>query len=81
MSGGQKKTIAFSGITSAGPQAAMEVFKSAAGLQELQKQLAKQGYARFPSAYQVVVRCGLDRNLALNWAYQTHKVITAQPLF
>ena len=78
---GQKKTIIFSGITSAGPQAAMEVFKSAPGLQELKKQLVKQGYRRFPPAYQVVVRCGMDHNLALNWAYQAHRVITAMPLF
>ncbi len=78
---GQKQTIIFSGITAAGPQAAMEFFKSPGGLQELKKRLAKQGYRSFPPAYQVVVRCGLDHILALNWAYQTHKVITAVPLF
>ncbi len=78
---GRKKTIVFSGITSAGPQAAMEFFQSAPGLQELKKQLAKQGYGRFPPAYQVVVRCGMDHSLALNWVYQTHKVITAVPPF
>ncbi len=78
---GHKKTIIFSGITSAGPQAAMEFFQSAPGLQELKKQLAKQGYGKFPPAYQVVVRCGMDHSLALSSAYQAHKVITSVPLF
>ena len=77
---GEKKTIVFSGITSAGSQAAMEFFQSASGLQELKKQLAKQGYGWFPPAYQVVVRCRMDHTLALSWTYQAHKVVTAVPL-
>jgi hypothetical protein len=62
----------FSGITSAGPQAAQEFFQSPEGLRILESKLGSQ---QFPQAYQVVVRCGLDHNLALNWQYETHRVI------
>lgn len=65
----------FSGITSAGPQAAQEFFQSPEGLRILESKLNLSGTAQFPQAYQVVVRCGLDHNLALNWQYETHKII------
>jgi hypothetical protein len=65
----------FSGITSAGPQAAQEFFQSPEGLRILESKLKAAGTKNFPQAYQVVVRCGLDHNLALNWQYETHRVI------
>ena len=74
------RTVVFSGITAAGPQAAMEFFKSARDLQGLKAKLAAQGYRHFPNAYQVVVRCALDHNLALNWSYVTHRVLDRNPL-
>jgi len=41
---------------------------------------ARLAHAPFPRAYQVVVRCGLDHNLALNWEYETHRIIKNSPL-
>jgi hypothetical protein len=73
------QTVVFSGITSAGPQAALEFFRSPSGLRILEAKLQKEGARGFPSAYQVVVRCGLDHNLALNWEYETHQVIKGSP--
>jgi hypothetical protein len=77
----KEQTVIFSGITSAGPQSAMEFFASAADQKELAERFRKEGYAHLPSSYQVVVRCGVDRMLALTWAYETHRVITHPPSF
>lgn len=74
------QTVIFSGITSAGPQAALEFFQSATGLRLLESKFQKEGFHGFPPAYQVVVRCGLDHNLALNWEYETHQVVKASVL-
>jgi len=76
---GSEKTVVFSGITSAGPQAAMEFFASARNMRELKSRLAKEGHQGFPPCYQVVVRSGVDRNLALTWAYETHRVVAKIP--
>ncbi len=77
---GRAQTFIFSGITSAGPQAALEFFRSPDGLRILKSKLRQEGYAKFPQAYQVVVRCGLDHNLALNWEYETDQVMNSSPL-
>ena len=77
---GSTQTVVFSGITAAGPQAAMEFFKSAPDLQSLRSRLSSEGYKGFPRVYQVVVRCALDHNLALNWTYVTHRVLGRSPL-
>lgn len=77
---GGAQIVIFSGITSAGPQAALEFFRSPEGLRILEAKLQKDGYHKFPQAYQVVVRCGLDHNLALNWEYETHQVMKGSPL-
>ncbi len=69
------QTAIFSGITSAGPQAAMEFFSSPAHLRKLKERFKKEGYTNPPWAYQVVIRCGLDGSLALNWSYETHQVV------
>lgn len=69
------QTVIFSGITSAGPQAALEFFRSPVGLHLLESKLQKEGFHGFPPAYQVIVRCGLDHNLALNWEYAAHQVL------
>ena len=66
----------FSGITSAGPQAAMEFFASPASLRVLKARLAAQGIQRFPPSYQVVVHCVLDGTLAFSWNYRTHAVVS-----
>lgn len=77
---GHAQTVIFSGITSAGPQAALEFFRSPDALRLLKAKFRQEGYTHFPPAYQVVVRCGLDHNLALNWEYETHQVIKGTPL-
>jgi len=77
---GVARTLIFSGITSAGPQAALEFFRSPEGLRVLKAKLRLDGLAKFPLAYQVVVRCGLDHNLALNWEYEAHQVMKESPL-
>lgn len=76
----QSKILIFSGITSAGPQAALEFFQSPEGLHILESKLRLNSATKFPEAYQVVVRCGLDHNLALNWEYETHRIIKNSPL-
>jgi hypothetical protein len=76
---GEARTIIFAGITSAGPQAAMEFFKSSAGLNEVLRHLKSRADGKFPPMYQVVVKCDLDNNLALNWAYMTHVVMDTKP--
>ena len=72
----KEQTVIFSGITSAGPQAAMEFFSSGPDLKGLSERFRQEGHFRLPSSYQVVVRCGVDRLLALTWAYETHRVIS-----
>lgn len=76
---GHTKTVLFSGITSAGPQSAMEFFSSPGDMQDLRVRLNKEGRSGFPPAYQVVIRSGVDRALALNWIYETHRVIENPP--
>jgi hypothetical protein len=77
---GGTRTLIFSGITSAGPQAALEFFRSPEGLAVLKAKLRREGLTKFPLAYQVIVRCGLDHNLALNWEYEAHQVMKESPL-
>lgn len=71
---GGARTVVMSGITSAGTQAAMEYFASAASVRDLKARFAREGYKTMPAAYQVVVHCGLDGTLALNWIYAAHAV-------
>jgi hypothetical protein len=76
----RSQIVIFSGITSAGPQAALEFFQSRQGLEVLESKLKAGGFDKFPRAYQVVIRCGLDHNLALSWRYESHVVLRASPL-
>ena len=69
---GDAHTIILSGITSAGPQGALEFLRSPESLRVLARKLKAQGYGHIPPAIQVVVRCNLDHNLALSWDYATH---------
>lgn len=74
-SGNQHRTVIFSGVNSAGAQAAAEFFSSPENLLELQKQLKKEGYDHFPPAYQVVVKAEPEDNILLSFKYETHRVI------
>ena len=69
------RTIIFSGVNSAGTQAAAEFFTSPDHLLELKKQLKKDGHDAFPPAYQVVVRAETDDSILLNFHYETYRII------
>ncbi|MGH9839511.1 MAG: hypothetical protein ACREEM_12085 [Blastocatellia bacterium] len=72
---GQHRTVIFSGINSAGAQAAAEFFSSPENLNELRKQLSKEGHSNFPPAYQVVVSAETDDSLLLSFKYETHRLL------
>lgn len=74
-----EQTVVFSGIGSAGSQAAMEYFASAADAKDFRERLKREGLVDIPASYQVIVRCGVDRLLALSWAYEAHRIITHPP--
>jgi hypothetical protein len=68
-------TISVTGISSAGIQAAMEFFASAASLEQLKREFDKAGFKHFPLAYQVVVRCTAYEDQMLSYHYEAHKVL------
>jgi hypothetical protein len=70
------RTLIFSGINSAGAQAAAEFFSSPENLIELQKHLNKEGHNKFPPAYQVVVSAQTDDSILLNFKYETHRLVS-----
>jgi hypothetical protein len=72
---GQHRTIIFSGINSAGAQAAAEFFSSPENLIELRKHLSKEGHDQFPPAYQVVVSAATDDSILLSFKYETHRLL------
>jgi hypothetical protein len=72
---GSHRTVIFSGDPSAAAAAALQYFSSVPYLNELKARFKKEGYATFPSFYQVVVRCKLDSNTPTAFAYETHAVI------
>jgi hypothetical protein len=71
----QTRILIFSGVNSAGAQAAAEFFSSPELLLELKKELKKAGHDTFPPAYQVVVRAETDDSILLNFRYETYRVI------
>jgi hypothetical protein len=76
-----ERTIIFSGITgSPGAQAAIQFFTSPGALRDLQARFHKEGYKQFPAAYQVVVRCGVDKEAAINSVYETHRIMANTPV-
>jgi hypothetical protein len=72
----QTRILIFSGVNSAGAQAAAEFFSSPEHLTELKKELKKVGQDSFPPAYQVVVRADTDDSILLNFRYETYRIIT-----
>jgi hypothetical protein len=72
----QHRTLIFSGINSAGAQAAAEFFTSPENLIGLRKRLSSEGHNHFPPAYQVVVSAETDDNILLNFKYETHRLLS-----
>ncbi|HEY6399957.1 MAG TPA: hypothetical protein VI479_01020 [Blastocatellia bacterium] len=70
-----RRTIIFSGVNSAGTQAAAEFFSAPEYLTELRKRLNSEGHNQFPPAYQVVVSAETDDNIMLNFKYETHRLL------
>ena len=76
-----ERMLIFAGFRgSPGAQAAIDYFRSPAALRDLERRFRQQGYATFPPAYQVVVRCGVDSETAINAVYETHIVIPNTPV-
>jgi hypothetical protein len=71
----QNRILIFSGVNSAGAQAAAEFFSSPEHLLELKEELKKAGHDTFPPAYQVVVRAETDDSILLNFRYETYRII------
>ncbi len=57
---------------------AAEFFSSASHLRELLQRFRREGYAGFPSAYQVVVGCTADSVLPLSVRYESHFVLKSR---
>ena len=70
----QNRIVIFSGVNSAGAQAAAEFFSSTEHLLEFKKELNKTGHESFPAAYQVVVRAKTDDSILLNFQYETCRI-------
>ncbi|HEU4388669.1 MAG TPA: hypothetical protein VFV34_12785 [Blastocatellia bacterium] len=71
----QNRIVIFSGVNSAGAQAAAEFFSLPEHLLELKKELKKAGHDTFPPAYQVVVRAETDDSILLSFSYVTFRTI------
>ena len=76
-----ERMLIFAGFRgSPGAQGASDYFRSAAALRDLEHRFRQEGYSTFPPAYQVVVRCGVDSETAINAVYETHIVIPNTPV-
>lgn len=73
--GNSLRTVIFSGIGSAGAQAAAEFFSSAPHLLDLQRRMREVGRGGFPRAYQVVVKSNSGSSLPLSFSYAAHRVL------
>ena len=71
----QTRILIFSGVNSAGAEAAAEFFSSPEHLLELKNELKKAGHESFPPAYQVVVRAETDDSILLSFSYVTFRTI------
>jgi len=74
-SGGQRRIVIASGISSAGTQVAMEFFSSPAHLKALKQRFAAEGFSTFPTAYQVVLKYTAENGVVADYSYQTHTVL------
>jgi hypothetical protein len=72
---GPHRIVIFSGMTSVGSHGAADFFSRPETLRTLLQHLRAEGYATFPAAYQVVVRCSSNDTLLLSTEYAAHRVI------
>jgi hypothetical protein len=72
---GRLGMVVFSGITSAGTQGAAEFFASSRSLRNLRSIFAREGFAGFPAAYQVVVKCTFNNMLLVAYEYHSHRIL------
>ncbi len=70
--------VVFSGITSVGTHGAAEYFASPQSLKALLAIFNKAGVSKFPAAYQVVVKCKIEKLLLVSEEYQTHRVLQVE---
>lgn len=76
-----ERMLVFAGFSgSPGAQGAIDFFRSPAALRDLEHRFRREGYNGFPPAYQVVVRCGVDTETALNAVYEAHVVLSSVPV-
>jgi hypothetical protein len=73
---GSNQVAVFSGLTSAGSQAAQEYFTSATALNELGAKMGVGVSKAWPRAYQVVVDATTSGNLPIKYRYKAHRIIT-----
>jgi hypothetical protein len=71
------RIVIFSGLTSAGAQAAAEFFSSSAALTDLAGRFQADGLAGWPKSYQVVVEASTDLNLPINFRYRAHRMLSS----
>jgi hypothetical protein len=74
-SGAHSRTVILSGTTSPGTQAAAEFISSPSLLRAFYQDLAQDGYAAPPEAYQAVVRAEVTGSIALDVEYVTYRTI------
>lgn len=73
--GRRTRTVGFSGLTSAGAQAAQEFFSSQDALSGLWTLFQADGLRDWPGSYQVVVEASTDTNLPIKFEYKAHRLI------
>ena len=75
--GDQKRTVIFSGATTASTQAAEEFFTTPERLLDLQARFRKEGLQRWPQAWQMVLKTDVanDTTLPMRFRYEAHRVI------
>jgi hypothetical protein len=70
------RTVIISGISSVGSQGAMEFFASTASMTDLARRFSSKGMSRFPSSYQVVVRCKTSQTLLLSYEFAAYRTLS-----
>jgi hypothetical protein len=72
---GGNRTVLFSGLASAGTQAAAEYFSSPAHLRQLAAKFSAEGINGFPGSYQVLLRARAIAILPVHIEYVSHCII------